>query len=128
MTNRRRRRKHPKKKHRRQRLGATFKVNHWWLDKRLQETPEVIAAVDWLVFRTSDCPFRTGTYRAIRYAKAFALEKSTTPDPGFKPLTQATPAHGKPPRIYTINYRQITVKTPRKSPLWSPPVHPTTTP
>ena len=114
MTDRRRRRKHPKQKKRRRRLGATFKVNHWWLDKRLQETPEVIAAVDWLVFRKPDCPFKTGTYRARRYLKEYAVQKALCPNPGFKPLTQASPAHGKPPQIYTYNFGIVTLKTPHK--------------
>ncbi len=114
MTERRRRRKHPKQLRRRRRFGATFKANRWWLERRLLESPEVVAAVDWLVFRRSACPYRACSYRARRYLKEYAVQKALCPTPGFKPLTQASPAHGKPPQIYTYHLGNLTIRTPRK--------------
>lgn len=121
MRTQRRRRKHPKRRGGTKRPGATLKRNHWWAERRREEEPEVLAAVDWMLFRRQENPFRAKSYRHKRYQRAYTTAKAETPDPGFPRLTQVGQVHGKPPKIHQIHYKQVTVESPRKCPLWTPP-------
>lgn len=87
----------------------------------MRESPEVVACVDWIIFRRPDCPYPVRSHRFPRYMGAYAAAKAEHPDPGFPPLTQVSGHHGKPPRMFKYYYRNVEVLTPSGAPLWQPP-------